>query len=45
LFLGCDNWKEARQLLEKALAINPALTNARDNLEQVKRESPHDHDR
>jgi hypothetical protein len=26
--------------LEKALAINPTLTNACDNLEQVKRELP-----
>jgi len=31
------NWKEARVYLEKALAIDPTLANARDNLEQVKR--------
>jgi Flp pilus assembly protein TadD len=31
------NWKEARAHLEKALAIDPTLANARDNLEQVKR--------
>jgi Flp pilus assembly protein TadD len=37
-----ENWKEARVHLEKALAINPNLTNARDNLEQVKRELPND---
>ena len=36
------NWKEARTHLEKALAIDPTLANARDNLEQVKREPPND---
>jgi Flp pilus assembly protein TadD len=36
------NWKEARTHLEKALAIDPSLANARDNLEQVKREPPND---
>ena len=34
------NWKEARVHLEKALAINPNLANARENLEQVERELP-----
>jgi tetratricopeptide (TPR) repeat protein/mono/diheme cytochrome c family protein len=33
-------WKEARTHLEKALAIDPNLALARDNLEQVKRELP-----
>jgi tetratricopeptide (TPR) repeat protein/mono/diheme cytochrome c family protein len=36
------NWKEARAHLEKALAIDPTLTDARDNLEQVKRALPND---
>jgi Flp pilus assembly protein TadD len=36
------NWKEARAHLEKALAIDPTLANARDNLEQVKRALPND---
>ncbi len=36
------NWKEARAHLEKALAIDPTLDNARDNLEQVKRALPND---
>jgi len=36
------NWKEARMHLERALAIDPNHELARENLEQVKRESPHD---
>jgi Flp pilus assembly protein TadD len=34
------NWKEAREPLEKALAIDPNLALARENLDQVKRQSP-----
>ena len=34
------NWKEAREHLEKALAIDPNLALARENLDQVKRQSP-----
>jgi len=37
-----ENWKEARMHLERALAIDPNHELARENLEQVKRESPHD---
>jgi len=36
------NWKEARMHLERALAIDPNHELARENLEQVKRESPHE---
>jgi Flp pilus assembly protein TadD len=36
------NWKEARAHLERALSIDPNNTLARQNLEQVRCESPGD---
>jgi Flp pilus assembly protein TadD len=35
------NLKEARTHLERALALDPSNALARENLEQLKRESPH----